>query len=99
MRGAPTIKWEEVDGEELGWAVGDPDYTPYDRFKGRGGLVRGSRPTSGGRGPSASMNFSGRQATCRLFNDSGVCRFGDSCRFAHKCTRCGSLHPAKSCRN
>ena len=28
--GFASIDWHEVDGEELGWAIGVPSYVPYD---------------------------------------------------------------------
>ena len=38
-----------------------------------------------------------RPRTCRFFNE-GLCTFGSTCKFPHKCAKCGAGHPATGCK-
>ena len=38
-----------------------------------------------------------RPRTCRYFNE-GSCTFGSTCKFPHKCAKCGANHPATGCK-
>ena len=92
FKGLPTIPWGTVDSEELGWAVGDPSFIPYDKFKEQ-------------RTGARSRNFSFRRSVnsqtksvdiCYDFNNNGKCH-RNTCKYLHKCQKCGANHSKKAC--
>ena len=64
-----------------------------------GGLLRRSVKSGGesvkGRGLKRVLRDE-IQGTCWLFNE-GTCRFGATCKFAHKCALCGGPHRRMNC--
>lgn len=51
----------------------------------------------GAGGPSTQGHAAGnKKGVCWQYN-SGVCRFGGSCKFKHECSGCGGTHPSSRC--
>ena len=57
---------------------------------------RGVR-SGGGSGRARNAQPSSSERVCYSWND-GNCRYPSSCRYRHKCVRCGGDHPANECK-
>ena len=89
----PSIDWEEVDGEELGWATSDPDFVPYERYKAQ---RKSAAPSASFRDRPASAPARPR-GSCWAFNREGLCG-KTACRYQHCCSKCSGKHPVKVCK-
>ena len=99
-RGAPKIPWDQVDPEELGWAIGDPKYIPFEQLRKRQPLTAFPRMTGSGARPAqpfgsirSTNNF--QRKTCFDFNHKSCGR--KLCRYEHVCMKCRGLHPVRIC--
>lgn len=37
------------------------------------------------------------ERTCWQFNSGATCKFGDACKYAHKCSECSGTHTKVNC--
>jgi len=63
-------------------------------------LIYGKNPkqTEYGRAVESFKAGTRSNDTCRRFNWSWKCIFGEKCNFKHECATCGGAHPAKTCK-
>jgi hypothetical protein len=68
----------------------DEPYTPSSRYDDKRRKVSHEE----------TMPYSAADKYCRIWNQTGSCRFGETCRYSHFCRKCGSLsHGALDCRH
>ena len=62
-------------------------------------LTHGAYKYQSASGRNSSSPSNTRTQTCKLFNWTTRCIYGDSCIYKHQCEACGSGHPAKTCND
>ena len=99
----PVSSWGAVDMELWLLYVSTPNvnnYSPsaFGHADRRQQTHFNSTATSGFHGFN---NFQQRNdgQVCRHFNRGVPCKFGKSCKYAHRCSRCKGNHPFISCRS
>ena len=84
MAANPSRSWAKIYTQ--GWSLAMRDPIPMTKY---GGAFQHATPRGG--------NKAGwKDGYCWRYNKN-KCKFGDKCRFEHKCSGCGGLHPYSTC--
>ena len=99
-RGSAMIPWQQVDSEELSWAMNDPSYTPYEELRRRNfqrPQQNYTRTPSANRQPTRRTYVSTLPTIkcCYAYNDGAQC--SPTCKYPHVCRRCGKKHRITAC--